>query len=111
MDLPTHQQKVINDGFTVIENIYDVEEIKAIIEVINQADHTNPTFRKTDDLFAIRRFLKEMPTASRFIFNNKLKQIIADCLAKVILYQNQFISISPADLIGLLPGIRILRFL
>jgi ectoine hydroxylase-related dioxygenase (phytanoyl-CoA dioxygenase family) len=70
------QDEILNDGFTVVENIYDADEIRLIIETIDQVDKSKATFRKTDDLFAIRQFLKEIPQVSRFIFNNKIKEFI-----------------------------------
>lgn len=67
----------MNDGFTVINGIYTDAEVKSILEVIASADQSNPAFRKTDDLFAIRQFLKELPQVVPLIFNDKLKAIIA----------------------------------
>ncbi|MFD1256586.1 hypothetical protein ACFQ3S_07235 [Mucilaginibacter terrae] len=43
-------------GYTVISHIYDGAEVEAIIDAINKADTSKATFRKTDDLFAIRQF-------------------------------------------------------
>ncbi|MET3980542.1 hypothetical protein ABIB62_003143 [Mucilaginibacter sp. UYP25] len=63
-------------GFTIIEAIYTHDEITAILTEINQANTDKSTFRKTDDLFAIRQFLKEIPTVNDIVFNDKLKAII-----------------------------------
>ena len=60
-DIGTHRDNILIDGFAIIENIYTAEEIKIIIEAIGNADQSNPTFRKTNNLFAIRQFLKEVP--------------------------------------------------
>ncbi|MEP6612677.1 MAG: phytanoyl-CoA dioxygenase family protein, partial [Mucilaginibacter sp.] len=62
------------DGFIILKGIYTTDEINAILTIINKADQSNPTFRKTGDLFAIRQFLKEMPEVKRLVFNEKLKQ-------------------------------------
>jgi hypothetical protein len=64
------------DGFTIINNVYTPEEIEAIVSIINKADQSNLAFRKTDDLFAIRRFLKEVPNAKKLLFNDKLRSVI-----------------------------------
>ena len=70
----TNYPKDISDkGFTIIENIYTGDEIDLIIALINQADQSNPTFRKTDDLFAIRQFLIEILGIKQLVFNDKLK--------------------------------------
>ncbi len=45
-------------GYTVINDVYSIEEVRSIIDRINYADTANPAFRKTNALFAIRRFLK-----------------------------------------------------
>jgi len=65
-------------GFVYIPNIYTGEEIQKIISVIDSADSSNSTFRKSKDLFAIRQFLKEIPEAIPLIFNEKLKNLIRD---------------------------------
>lgn len=63
-------------GFTIIENVYTAEEVTAIIEAINSIDTSGPAFRKTSDLFAIRRFVKEVQAISPLVFNNRLRTII-----------------------------------
>jgi ectoine hydroxylase-related dioxygenase (phytanoyl-CoA dioxygenase family) len=68
-----YAKDISNKGFTIVENIYTSAEIEAVIAIINQADQSNPTFRKTNDLFAIRQFLKEIPGIKQLIFNDKLK--------------------------------------
>lgn len=79
MDILTaHRDNVFNDGFTTINEVYDSEELKNIIEVIEQTDPSNPAFRKTEDLFAIRQFLKEVPQVLPLIFNSKLKKLLSD---------------------------------
>lgn len=74
----THQNNIKDNGFDVIEDIYTPLEVGNIISVIDKADQSNPTFRRTDDLFAIRRFLKEVPEVKNLIFTQKLKNVIDD---------------------------------
>jgi len=73
-----HKSEITDNGFTVLNNVYTNEEIKAIVTEIDKADQSNLTFRKTADLFAIRRFLIEVPSVKSLIFNNKLRSIIED---------------------------------
>ncbi len=73
-----HQNNIKNNRFDVIENIYTPLEVPNIISVINKADQSNSAFRKTDELFAIRRFLIEVPEVKNLIFTQKLKSIIYD---------------------------------
>lgn len=72
------KEQISNDGFAVIDNIYTEEEIDQIGEVIQQADASNSTFRKSTDLFAIRQFFKEIPQSTVTVFNKKLKPLITE---------------------------------
>lgn len=63
-------------GFTVIDKVYSIDEIEEIVALINSSDKSKDTFRKSSDLFAIRQFLKEIPSVQSLIFNDKLKNII-----------------------------------
>ncbi len=67
-----------NDGFVIVDNIFTEEEIENILLSISQVDTSKPTFRKTNDLFAIRQFLKEIPEALDLIFNKKFRSVISD---------------------------------
>ncbi|MES2375191.1 MAG: phytanoyl-CoA dioxygenase family protein [Bacteroidota bacterium] len=77
-NLTIHQENILNNGFTIVEDIYTPDEIKDILTEINKVDTNQPTFRKTEDLFAIRQFLKEIPAITFLVFNDRLKGIIAD---------------------------------
>ena len=74
----TSQQEIEQQGFATIVGVFSAEEVAAIIQQINQADDSNPLFRKTNDLFAIRQFLKEVPAVQSLVFTDKLKAIIKD---------------------------------
>ncbi|OJV54460.1 MAG: phytanoyl-CoA dioxygenase [Bacteroidetes bacterium 43-16] len=77
-DWTNYKAALEEKGFTTLEAIYTPEEVAAIIDVINQADHSKETFRKSADLFAIRQFLKEIPEVCHLIFNHKLQQLIRE---------------------------------
>jgi ectoine hydroxylase-related dioxygenase (phytanoyl-CoA dioxygenase family) len=71
--------EINSEGFAIIDNVYNENEIKKLISIIenvteNKTDKT--TFRKSDDLFAIRQFHKEIPETLDYIFNQNLKNII-----------------------------------
>lgn len=79
--MPSTQNKIEElkeTGFTTVESIYSDTEIEQIIMAISHADSSKETFRKSNDLFAIRQFLKEIPEAANYIFNHKLKKIISE---------------------------------
>lgn len=71
-----HKTEISDKGFTIINEVFSDEEINQIINVIDSIDTSKETFRKSEDLFAIRQFLKEVPESHRFIFNDNIKKII-----------------------------------
>ena len=80
-----HSAEVNNEGFTIINNVYSENEIKKLISLIENTtenDPENATFRKSQDLFAIRQFHKEIPETLSFIFNENLNNIIESTFGK-----------------------------
>lgn len=73
----TIKNQLLHNGFAVINNVFTEAEIAALLNIIAQADTNKPLFRKTNDLFAIRQFLKEVPGTHQLIFS-KLNDIIQD---------------------------------
>lgn len=67
---------LIEDGFTIIDQVFSFAEITEIARLIDEADKEGALFRKTKDLFAIRQLLKEIPQLSNVVFNAALKRII-----------------------------------
>ncbi|MBF7091874.1 phytanoyl-CoA dioxygenase family protein [Flavobacterium sp. ALJ2] len=87
-----HINKINSEGFAIISHVYNETEIEKLISIIesvteNKAERT--TFRKSEDLFAIRQFHKEIPEALEYIFNPNLKNII-----KSNFVENYFITKS-----------------
>ncbi len=78
MNLQNHKNLIQENGFTVINNIFSEEEIETISEAIQNIDTSKETFRKSEDLFAIRQFLKEVPYVKDLVFNEDLKTIIKE---------------------------------
>jgi ectoine hydroxylase-related dioxygenase (phytanoyl-CoA dioxygenase family) len=70
------QQEVTEKGYAVINDIYLNDTIAAILTKVQNADNSKTTFRKTDDLFAVRQLLKEIPVLISLVFNDKLKEVI-----------------------------------
>ena len=81
-DILLNRSQLAENGFTTIENVYSVAEVEKIIGIINQADTSKATFRKSADVFAIRQFLKEIPEVVEFIFTDKLKSLIHQLLGE-----------------------------
>ncbi|MBS1661127.1 MAG: phytanoyl-CoA dioxygenase family protein [Bacteroidetes bacterium] len=63
-------------GFAILDEIFSRQEIAAIISRISAADTSRPQFRKTKDLFAIRRFLHEIPGMAELLFTPALMAIV-----------------------------------
>lgn len=75
---PSNNIKVdlANQGFAIVENIYSPVEVEYILQCINQAPGAGDNFRKSGELFAIRRFLQEVLGVVDAIFNMKLQNLI-----------------------------------
>jgi len=65
------------NGYQLIEGFYNGDEVAALLNLINDVDTTNDTFRKMGDLFAIRQFLRELPATASIIFNDKLRATLS----------------------------------
>lgn len=71
--------EINSEGFAIINNVYSKNEIENIIseiEKITNKKGEKSTFRKSEDLFAIRQFHKEIPESLDLIFNRNLTEII-----------------------------------
>jgi ectoine hydroxylase-related dioxygenase (phytanoyl-CoA dioxygenase family) len=75
--LSEYKQQITKEGYAIINDIFTAAEVTEIVKVIDNVDASgNPAFRKTADLFAIRRFVKEVPSITRHLFNDSLRAII-----------------------------------
>jgi ectoine hydroxylase-related dioxygenase (phytanoyl-CoA dioxygenase family) len=79
-EIPEYKQDLLKNGFSIVNDIYSAVEIKNILAAINQADTSNDRFRKTNDLFAIRQFLKEIPSVVDLVFTDKLKNLLKEVM-------------------------------
>ncbi|CAC9974166.1 phytanoyl-CoA dioxygenase family protein [Flavobacterium panici] len=80
-----YSTEINSEGFTIIKNVYtenEIEKLISLIENVTENDSENATFRKSQDLFAIRQFHKEVPETLDFIFNQNLKDIIESNFGK-----------------------------
>jgi len=70
-------------GYTTVVGIFSQQEVGAMITVIENAgssenaDSSHPSFRRTGDLFAIRRFLQCVPAIQPLIFTPSFKALAA----------------------------------
>jgi ectoine hydroxylase-related dioxygenase (phytanoyl-CoA dioxygenase family) len=75
-DVNMYRTQIEDTGFVTINNVFSDGEVEKILQLINQADTSRKTFRKSADLFAIRQFLKEVPGISNLILNDEFKLLI-----------------------------------
>lgn len=80
MAFANYKNELEANGFTIINHIFSDDEVAAILSTIENTDASGDTFRKSADLFAIRRFIKEIPATLPLLLNEKLKNIIKSVL-------------------------------
>jgi ectoine hydroxylase-related dioxygenase (phytanoyl-CoA dioxygenase family) len=73
-----NQLQLQEEGFTVLPDIFSHHEVDTLIDCIGKTVSSGPLFRKTNDLFAIRQFLKELPQTTDLIFSNAFKRIVRE---------------------------------
>jgi len=77
-----YKQEILENGFTIINDIYSTAEIERIESVIQATDTSKEKFRKTEGLFSIRKILKEIPNVVNLVFNDKLTDLISKLFDK-----------------------------
>jgi hypothetical protein len=60
----------------IFEYLFSDDEVSAILNIIEQADSCRPIFRRTTELFAVRKFLMEVPGIQPCIFTKRLRSVI-----------------------------------
>lgn len=74
--LDSHKEEILQKGFTIINAVFSDDEIEKIAETIQKADTSAENFRKPEDLFAVRQFLKEVPGVKDLVMNDAVKSMI-----------------------------------
>lgn len=97
MDTNTCKEKILTDGFAVLNNIFSDEEVDNLFQAISKIDTSRQTVRKTSDLFAIRQFLKEVPPATEIIFNDGFTTLIAEIFGDNFFVVKSIYFDKPAD--------------
>ncbi|MDC8098975.1 phytanoyl-CoA dioxygenase family protein [Chryseobacterium rhizosphaerae] len=77
-NLEIYKSHILEYGFTVINTIFFPEEIDKISCVLENIDTSKENFRKSEDLFAIRQFLKELPEIKDLIFNENIQRVVKE---------------------------------
>lgn len=82
MTLNDTKLQLDENGFAILENIYTEAEIQQLLSIIENTDTTAATFRKSENLFAIRQFLKEIPKTLPVLLNQNLQHIMREVMGK-----------------------------
>ncbi|WP_341841488.1 phytanoyl-CoA dioxygenase family protein [Chitinophaga caseinilytica] len=64
------------NGFAITQPLFSDDQIAAIVQAIDTTDHSHPAFRKSADLFAVRRFLHEVPAVQPLVLTDALLQLV-----------------------------------
>lgn len=80
--MDSSRQQLEKNGFLVLDSVFLSEEIDRIIAAISNADVGNPNFRKSKDLFAIRRFTQEIFGIKELIFTDSFKSVIRNFIGE-----------------------------
>lgn len=64
------------NGFTIVDSVFSKEKVTQMLRIIEAADTSKSTFRKSADLFAIRQFLREIPEINPIIFDRNFENLI-----------------------------------
>jgi hypothetical protein len=67
---------ISTEGFAILNDVFSTAQVDNLLQIIEGVDTSKATFRKTNDLFAIRQFLKEIPAAVNIVFNKKIITLI-----------------------------------
>ena len=82
VELGASMVKVKRRGFTVLEYIYTGKEVNQLLSIITRAMQDETRFRLTEDLFAIRCLLKEIPNLKDVLFNSNLCTLVKEGFGK-----------------------------
>lgn len=77
-NLDNHKSHILEYGFAVINNVFSKQELEEIDTVLQSIDTSKENFRKSEDLFAIRQFLKEVPEIKDLIFNENIRKVVKE---------------------------------
>jgi hypothetical protein len=76
------KEKIEKEGFAIIDSVYSEREVEDLLSVIAGADTSKETFRKTNDLFAIRQFFKEIPASVDKIFTPHFIHLLSNLFGR-----------------------------
>jgi predicted DNA-binding transcriptional regulator YafY len=79
-ELEHSMTKVKRRGYAVLENMYTSKEVGRMLSMINKATCDGEKGSRSEDLFAIRCLLQEIPNLKPLLFNSNLRNLIREGL-------------------------------
>ena len=76
MNYGKYKIELDENGYSIIPNLYSNNEIKQILDCIENTEKVGEAFMQTKDLFAIRQLIKSVPKLGILLFNKKMKELI-----------------------------------
>ncbi len=70
-------QELQENGFATLTSIFSISEIAAILSTVEAADTTSVNFRRSQDVFAIRNLLGEIPALREQLLTPTMRQLLA----------------------------------
>lgn len=65
-------------GYDLVADIYDEQDVHRIASSFDTLTSFSPNFRRSAELFAVRKFLVEFPDVAEIIFNQNLKSFLRE---------------------------------
>lgn len=75
-DFGFYRTQLDENGFCLVPSVFSAQQCDALLSVV---EHSSRSIHQSDTLFAIRRFLEEIPGATALLENRLLNQLIATC--------------------------------
>lgn len=70
-------QQLAAEGYGVLPDVFSAKEIAALLRTVETADTSSFNFRRSQDVFAIRNLLSEIPTLQEQLLMPKLRHLLA----------------------------------
>lgn len=74
---PALTQELAAQGFAIIPQLFSPPEVAALLRCIESAPAAGPNFRRSQDVFAIRNLLGEIPELLPLLTTPKLREVLA----------------------------------
>ncbi|SNR60115.1 Phytanoyl-CoA dioxygenase (PhyH) [Hymenobacter mucosus] len=65
------------NGYAILAGIYTPEELAGLLRTIERAETSSPNFRRSQDVFAIRNLLGEIPALREQLLTPRLREVLS----------------------------------